>query len=199
MILMEKENSGKTSKSVDLEQDKKSSEAKIVQLVIPSFHLPNLRSLFKLSRFVGMVLVIAVLFIIWLLVKPSNPLPANIRSQVHFTAFVPKNLPADFGPPKNYSFAKNVLTIEVDKNGTQRIFINEQTQPANFDVNHFNQDEIKDTQIFNTKYGQAYFGNLEQSQIGSLLNSGVWIFLSEVKSVGNPNDLVTVMKSLQQY
>lgn len=142
--------------------------------------------------------IISILIVSFL--APNNPLPTNIRSRINFVTFLSPKLPPKFQLVANsYSISNHVLTFVIATPNNQQILVSEQKDPPNFNVNSFQQGQIKDKNTVSTRYGTAYFGNLEDSQIGSLDASGTWVLLSEPKQVNTTSSLVALMKSLRKY
>src|SRR5579884_4130893 len=146
----------------------------------------------RLSSRAVLVLIIFLLIVIAQIVNQffhsASPIPKVIRSQINFTTFVPTNMPHDYLLQQNsYALDKSVLTYTIQAPSNQQVLVSEQKEPSNFDIDSFQHDLIKNKDTENTRYGTAYFGNIEHSQIGSLVAAGTWVFLSEPLQAGNPH------------
>jgi len=149
------------------------------------------------SRRIGIIaglLVLLVISAVWFIQRPPS-LPANIKSEVPFKAFMPTKLPNNYHiQDSSYDYQSGVLTFRIEGLDGKSILISQQPEPGNFDIGGFH-DILKDKQAVETAYGTAHIGKSENTKVGSLLTSGLWIFLSSPPSTDS-EDLKTVLSHL---
>jgi hypothetical protein len=143
-------------------------------------------------RIVGAVVVLLAVGGILVLTNKSDPVPQNIRSQVHFPILYPKTLPAGYGiDSKTMNVAAGVLVFSIRAIQNTTLSVSEQARPANFDFTQLTGDVQ-----FQTTYGNAIVKVNGEKTTASLVTDKTWLLLNSTGPVAT-KDIEALLNSFQ--
>ena len=106
---------------------------------------------------------------VFLLLQPRPPFSASVTSAVHFPLYYPATLP-DGLAFTNASVKDGGVVIATYKNPDgDKLFLSEEAKPANFDFASYYRSILHNRKI-NTKYGDAYAGELPDDSSTTIIN-----------------------------
>ncbi len=146
----------------------------------------------------SIVIVIAAAGLAFWYFAPHAPsLPANVKDQIRFSAFLPAELPPGYAIQENsYAYQNGVLTYRISAPNKVTVLATEQPQPTNFDINTFYKG-LKNSRSAATPYGTAQAGQFLKSEVGTLTASGTWLLLSAPENTDS-SVLLTILSHMKQ-
>lgn len=141
----------------------------------------------------------------WRLAKPpASPVPADIKSAVHFPIYYPeqKKLPAGYTlDASSFQQQESGVVIYNISHGGQHLSISEEAQPAQNVIDGFIKNYIPLHNAYPAKLGQVLIGAYGKASdlhtLASLpVNNGPWLLIS-APSDTKQSDLVQIVQALK--
>lgn len=126
------------------------------------------------------VLITVVGVVLFTHIRSSNPIPENMRSQVHFATYYPASLPEGFViDPSSYDITNSIITYVIKTPDNGSISVSQQQTLSTFDFTEFQENTLKNKRTATLKNGvDIYLGRLETNHMASIHDGQTWVLLS---------------------
>lgn len=148
---------------------------------------------------VTLLLIVAAAGSYFLFFVTRDPIPQSIRSQVGFTLYYPKSLPAGWSIIKTsyYADTSDQVVGYTIQGPSGNLNLSIQPVPKSFNFNDFYTKRLSGTVQFLTPLGQAAIGKSGGQYVGSLETTSSWVLASSSAGAIPLTDIQFVLSHLQ--